>query len=45
MATLPTQRFRDLASDVYFELDRRYPEFGDGEVRLAFAFLLVAVGM
>lgn len=32
LATLPTQRFRDLASDVYFELDRRYPEFGDGEV-------------
>ncbi|KAK4054926.1 component of the polarisome [Microbotryomycetes sp. JL201] len=29
LATLPPQRFRDLASDVYFELDRRYPEFSD----------------
>ncbi|KAK4058010.1 component of the polarisome [Microbotryomycetes sp. JL221] len=29
LATLPSQRFRDLASDVYFELDRRYPEFSD----------------
>ncbi|GAA6020775.1 hypothetical protein JCM11491_003528 [Sporobolomyces phaffii] len=27
LATLPLQRFKDLASDVYFELDRRYPEF------------------
>ncbi|GAA5908347.1 uncharacterized protein JCM6883_004358 [Sporobolomyces salmoneus] len=29
LATLPLQRFKDLASDVYFELDRRYPEFGE----------------
>ncbi|BGO96598.1 Cell polarity protein [Rhodotorula toruloides ATCC 204091] len=29
LATLPLLRFRDLASDVYFELDRRYPEFAD----------------
>ncbi|BGP44719.1 component of the polarisome [Rhodotorula kratochvilovae] len=29
LATLPLLRFRDLASDVYFELDRRYPEFGE----------------
>ncbi|GAA5834442.1 hypothetical protein JCM9279_004317 [Rhodotorula babjevae] len=29
LATLPLSRFRDLASDVYFELDRRYPEFGE----------------
>jgi len=27
LATLPTSRFRDLASDVLYELDRRYPEF------------------
>ena len=27
LATLPTSRFRDLAGDVLFELDRRYPEF------------------
>ncbi|GAA5926292.1 hypothetical protein JCM3775_000979 [Rhodotorula graminis] len=29
LATLPLSRFRDLASDIYFELDRRYPEFGE----------------
>lgn len=29
LATLPTSRFRDLGSDVYFELDRRYPEFSE----------------
>ncbi len=27
LATLPKNRFKDLASDVYFELKRRYPEF------------------
>ncbi|KIK80426.1 hypothetical protein PAXRUDRAFT_833539 [Paxillus rubicundulus Ve08.2h10] len=27
LATLPTARFEDLSSDVYFELSRRYPEF------------------
>ena len=27
LATLPTSRFEDLSSDVYFELLRRYPEF------------------
>lgn len=27
LATLPTTRFEDLSSDVYFELARRYPEF------------------
>ncbi|KAL8280977.1 hypothetical protein RQP46_006656 [Phenoliferia psychrophenolica] len=32
LATLPIGRFRDLASDVYFELERRYPEFGEEEV-------------
>lgn len=26
LATLPTNRFRDLASDVYFEIKRRFPE-------------------
>ncbi|GAA5980675.1 hypothetical protein JCM10908_001729 [Rhodotorula pacifica] len=29
LATLPITRFRDLGSDVYFELDRRYPEFNE----------------
>ena len=27
LATLPLNRFRDLSSDVYYELVRRYPEF------------------
>lgn len=27
LATLPTGRFKDLSSDVYYELGRRYPEF------------------
>ncbi|KII95770.1 hypothetical protein PLICRDRAFT_34713 [Plicaturopsis crispa FD-325 SS-3] len=27
LATLPTSRFEDLSSDVYYELVRRYPEF------------------
>lgn len=31
MATLPTSRFKDLSSDVYFELARRYPDFKDEE--------------
>lgn len=31
LATLPKVRFRDLASDVYFELERRYPEFKESE--------------
>lgn len=29
LATLPKNRFKDLASDVFFELRRRYPEFDD----------------
>lgn len=31
LATLPKNRFKDLASDVYFELNRRYPEFSEPE--------------
>jgi hypothetical protein len=27
LATLPKNRFKDLASDVFYELKRRYPEF------------------
>lgn len=38
LATLPLQRFKDLASDVYFELDRRYPEFGE-EDQVSSSFL------
>ncbi|EGO00874.1 hypothetical protein SERLA73DRAFT_87202 [Serpula lacrymans var. lacrymans S7.3] len=33
LATLPTSRFEDLSSDVYFELARRYPEFKDEVIR------------
>lgn len=32
LATLPRNRFRDLASDVFYELERRYPDFSDTEV-------------
>ncbi|KZV75957.1 hypothetical protein PENSPDRAFT_599275 [Peniophora sp. CONT] len=31
LATLPTSRFKDLSSDVYYELVRRYPEFKEEE--------------
>lgn len=31
LATLPASRFTDLASDVYMELERRYPEFTEEE--------------
>ncbi|KAL7418827.1 component of the polarisome [Cryptotrichosporon argae] len=31
LATLPKNRFKDLASDVFFELRRRYPEFEEAE--------------
>lgn len=31
LATLATSRYKDLASDVYFELERRYPEFKEEE--------------
>ena len=34
LATLPTSRFEDLSSDVYYELARRYPEFKE-DVRLS----------
>ncbi|KZT04794.1 uncharacterized protein LAESUDRAFT_727653 [Laetiporus sulphureus 93-53] len=32
LATLPTGRFKDLSSDVYYELSRRYPEFKEDSV-------------
>ncbi|PCH36738.1 hypothetical protein WOLCODRAFT_109116 [Wolfiporia cocos MD-104 SS10] len=32
LATLPTNRFKDLSSDVYYELARRYPEFKEDPV-------------
>ncbi|KAF8463139.1 hypothetical protein BDZ91DRAFT_316714 [Kalaharituber pfeilii] len=30
LSTLPVPRFRDLAKDVFYELERRYPQFSDG---------------
>lgn len=36
LATLPTGRFKDLSSDVYYELARRYPEFKE-DVRATLA--------
>ncbi|WVF65977.1 hypothetical protein IAT40_000715 [Kwoniella sp. CBS 6097] len=33
LATLPKNRFKDLASDVFYELRRRYPEFEQDEQR------------
>ncbi|KAF2638804.1 cell polarity protein-like protein [Massarina eburnea CBS 473.64] len=30
LSTLPIERFRQLATDVYYELERRYPRFGPG---------------
>ncbi len=35
LSTLAKPRFKDLASDVFFELGRRYPEFREPEVRLS----------
>jgi hypothetical protein len=32
LATLPRNRFKDLASDVFFELRRRFPEFDEEDV-------------
>ena len=32
LSTLAKPRFKDLASDVFFELGRRYPEFKEPEV-------------
>ncbi|KAH9914833.1 uncharacterized protein B0H18DRAFT_1125269 [Fomitopsis serialis] len=32
LATLPTGRFKDLSSDVYYELSRRYPEFKEEQM-------------
>ncbi|KAL9615349.1 MAG: hypothetical protein Q9167_000177 [Letrouitia subvulpina] len=32
LATLPPPRFRDLATDVFYELERRFPRFGGTEI-------------
>ncbi|CZS98948.1 related to GRIP1 associated protein 1 [Rhynchosporium agropyri] len=32
LSTLPPSRFRDLATDVYYELERRFPKFAGGDI-------------
>lgn len=32
LSTLPPPRFRDLATDVYYELERRFPRFTEGDI-------------
>ena len=32
LSTLPATRFRDLATDVFYELERRFPHFAGGEI-------------
>lgn len=32
LSTLPTERFRQLATDVYYELERRIPRFAAGDI-------------
>lgn len=48
LATLPTPRFKDLSSDVYYELGRRFPEFksevSSSLVHLILRLMLVALG-
>lgn len=44
LATLPLQRFRDLASDVYFELERRYPDFAMDVRPFHLCHLLTSLG-
>ena len=41
LATLPKNRFKDLASDVFHELCRRYPEFQDEQVCLCSSLQLI----
>lgn len=41
LATLPKIRFKDLASDVFYELDHRYPHFQDEEVRIDLSLFFV----
>jgi hypothetical protein len=45
LATLPSTRFKDLASDVYHELKRRYPQNStmDEGVRILFFYILAIV--
>lgn len=43
LATLPSSRFEDLSSDVYFELVRRYPEFKEDVCGIATVSILYLV--
>jgi hypothetical protein len=44
LATLPKTRFKDLASDVFYELDHRFPHFQDEEVcRLSILYKLLLI--
>lgn len=36
LGTLPVARFQDLASDVFVELTRRYPQFIEANVSIVF---------
>lgn len=44
LATLPPPRFRDLATDVFYELERRFPRFAGGEIDRAESPALSARG-
>ncbi|KAF2875874.1 cell polarity protein-like protein [Massariosphaeria phaeospora] len=35
LSTLPLERFRQLATDVFYELERRFPRFGGGNIERA----------
>ncbi|KAI5787655.1 hypothetical protein DFH27DRAFT_221162 [Peziza echinospora] len=35
LSTLPVPRFRDLAKDVFYELERRYPQFNSDDIPLS----------
>lgn len=44
LATLPPPRFRDLATDVFYELERRFPRFAGGDIDRNGSPALSAVG-
>ena len=39
LATLPKNRFKDLASDVYYELERRFPDLKDMDVSKQYLYI------
>ena len=44
LATLPPPRFRDLATDVFYELERRFPRFAGGDIDMNGSPALSSVG-